>query len=271
MYKLTYESDDEKLVGDLAVKSKYKSTDTKRKRSMATKDPNVVPKYLSSSNEELKIRSDSTASAIFSAYPAAASKENNKVKSKKETKKQKNEMKKKLVTLDNNETLDEKPVKKTKTDYFSAIIVLFIFIFILTGLMFISYFTLKSNYHELKKDYLKSLNKQKQLEKRYTNELNKINSILNQVLDNQKNTEARSESIESSKLTNSIQNDDFIKDDLVLVKGKTLEGKFESELAPFAIKLDILNATVYKNIEVITFIMSRQKELEDKWLLQDQK
>ena len=56
--------------------------------------------------------------------------------------------------------------------------------------MFISYFTLKSNYHELKKDYLKSLNKQKQLEKRYTNELNKINSILNQVLDNQKNAEA---------------------------------------------------------------------------------
>ena len=29
-------------------------------------------------------------------------------------------MKKKLVTLDNNETLDEKPVKKTKTDYFSG-------------------------------------------------------------------------------------------------------------------------------------------------------
>ena len=40
-------------------------------------------KRLYISDEELKIRSDSTASAIFSAYPAAASKENNKVKSKK--------------------------------------------------------------------------------------------------------------------------------------------------------------------------------------------
>ena len=61
-----------------------------------------------------------------------------------------------------------------------------------------------------------------------------------------------------------------MKDDLALVKGEILEEKFENELAPFAIKLDILNATVYKNIEVITFIMSRQKEIEDKWSLQDQ-
>jgi len=264
MYKLTYESDDEKLVGDLSVKSKYKSTETRRKRSMATKDPSVVPKYLSSSNEELKIRSDSTASAIFSAYPAAASQENHKVISKKETKKQQKEMKKKLVTLDNNETLEDKPRKKPNTDYFTAIIILFIFLFILTGLMFISYFTLKNNYYELKKDYLKSYNKQKQLEKRYTNELTKVNSILNQVLDNQKNAAARAESIENSELR---QSDDFVNDELVLEKGETLEGKFENELVPFAIKLDILNATVYKNIELMKFIMSRQKELEEKLLL----
>ena len=60
-----------------------------------------------------------------------------------------------------------------------------------------------------------------------------------------------------------------MKDDLALVKGEILEGNFENALAPFAIKLDILNATVYKNIEVITFIMSRHKELEEKLLLQD--
>ena len=80
----------------------------------------------------------------------------------------------------------------------------------------------------------------------------------------------RSESIEGSKLTNTIQNDDFMKGDLVLEKGETLKGKIENELAPFAIKLDILNATVYENIELITFIMGRQKQLQEKLLLQDQ-
>ena len=61
-----------------------------------------------------------------------------------------------------------------------------------------------------------------------------------------------------------------MKGDLVLEKGETLKGKIENELAPFAIKLDILNATVYENIELITFIMGRQKQLQEKLLLQDQ-
>jgi len=69
MYKLTYESDEDELVKSSLEKKDIRGS---RSRSKAINDSNLVPDYLSSAStyDDLKLRTDSKASAILSAYPA---------------------------------------------------------------------------------------------------------------------------------------------------------------------------------------------------------
>ena len=65
------------------------------------------------------------------------------------------------------------------------------------------------------------------------------------------------------------ESEEVMKNDLVLEKREAITINLKDELIHFALKLETLNDTVYKNLELITLVMSRQKELEELIMLQD--